>query len=138
MKKVFLKRNKQRQSLICLKSCEMNNFLAILEFYAYYTEYKNAKFTRINVHGRTNVKCFTQTQLLWFCKDTAKVSSFPLLKIDTKSTHFLPAKKKILTLWIELQRNKIRKVSKSFIQTPSGRNLQIARIFSKNVNKEAT
>ena len=28
-----------------------------------------------------------QTQLLRFCKDTAKVSSLPLLKITTKSTH---------------------------------------------------
>ena len=40
----------------------MNKFLAILEFYAFYIDYKNAKFTRIN--GRTNVKYFMQTYLL--------------------------------------------------------------------------
>ena len=84
--KCFLKRSKQWQSLICLKNCEMNNFLAIKEFCA--------KFTGINFLGRTNVKYLMQTQLLRFCKNTAKVSSLPLLKITTKSTHFLPAKKK--------------------------------------------
>ena len=88
MKKFFLKRNKQRQSLICLKNCEMNNFLAILELCAFYIEYKKVKFTAINFRGRTNVKYFMQTQVLRFCKDTAKVSSLPLLKITTKSIHF--------------------------------------------------
>ena len=115
VKKFFLKRNKQKQSLICLKNCEMNNFLAILEFCAFYIEYKNAKFTGINFRGWTNVKCFMQTQLLWFSKNTAKVSSFPLLKITTISTHFLPAKKKIPMLLIELQTNKIKKVPKPYI-----------------------
>ena len=100
--KTFLKRNKQRQSLICLKNCEMNNFLATLEFCAFYTEYKNAKFTGIKFRGRNNVKYLMQTQLLRFCKNTAKVSPLRLLKITTKSTHFLPAEKKILILWIEL------------------------------------
>ena len=85
----------------------MNNFLAIKEFCA--------KFTGINFLGRTNVKYLMQTQLLRFCKNTAKVSSLPLLKITTKSTHFLPAKKKIPILWIELQTNKIQKVSKPYI-----------------------
>ena len=47
----------------------------------------------INFRGRANVKYFMQTQLLRFYKDTAKVSSLPLLKITAKSTHFLPAKK---------------------------------------------
>ena len=56
-----------------------------------------------------------QTQVLRFCKDTAKVSSLPLLKITTKSTHFLPAKKKVPILWIELQTNKMQKVSKPYI-----------------------
>ena len=55
-----------------------------------------------------------QTRLLRFCKNTAKVSSPPLLKITTKSTHFLPAKK-IPILWIELQTDKMQKVSKSYI-----------------------
>ena len=61
----------------------------------------------INFRGRANVKYFMQTQLLRIYKDTTKVSSLPLLKITTKSTHFLPAKKKIPILWIELQTNKI-------------------------------
>ena len=52
----------------------------------------------INFRGRTSVKYFMQTQLLQFCKDTVKVFSFPLLKIATKSTDFLPAKK-ISILW---------------------------------------
>ena len=44
------------------------------------------------------------------CKDTAKVFSLPLLKIITKSTHFLPAKKKIPILTPRYQ-----------IPTPSGK-----------------
>ena len=84
----------------------------------------------INFRGRANVKYFMQTQLLRFYKNTTKVASLPLLKITTNSTHFLLAKKtlKIPILWIELQTNKIRKVS----------NLQIATTFSKIVNKEVT
>ena len=69
----------------------------------------------INFRGRTNVKYFMQTQLLQLFKNTTEVSSLPLLKITTKSTHFLPAKKKIPILWIELQTNKIQKVSKPYI-----------------------
>ena len=76
-----------------------------------------------------------QTQLLRFCKDTAKVSSLLFLEITTKSTHFLPAKNKIPILWIEIQTNKIQKVSKPYIQTPSGKSLQIAKTFSKNMEK---
>ena len=62
----------------------MNNFLAILESCAFYIEYKKVKFTAINFRGRTNVKHFMQTQVLQFCKDTAKVSSLYLLKTTTK------------------------------------------------------
>ena len=40
----------------------------------------------INFRGRTSVKYFMLTQLLLFYKDTAKVSSLPLLKITSKST----------------------------------------------------
>ena len=101
--------------MICLKKCEMNNFLAILELCAFYTEYKKVKFAAINFCGRTNLKYFAQTQVLRFCKDTAKVSSFLLLKVTTKSTCFFPAKKKTPILWIELQTNKIEKVSKPYI-----------------------
>ena len=55
----FWKMNKQRQSLICLKSCEMNNFLAILEFCAFYIKYKNAKFTELTfvVEPMLNILC---------------------------------------------------------------------------------
>ena len=38
----------------------------------------------INFRGPANVKYFMQTQVLRFYKDTAKVSSLPLLKITTK------------------------------------------------------
>ena len=68
----------------------MSNFLAILEFGVFYIEYKNVKFTGINFRGRTNVKYLMETQILRFCKNTAKVSFLPLLKVTTKSTHFLP------------------------------------------------
>ena len=101
--------------MIYLKNCEMNNFLAILELCASCIKYKKLKFTAINFHGGTIVKYFMQTQVLQFCKDTAKVSSLPLLKITTKSTHFPPPKKKIPILWIEIQTNKIKKVSKPYI-----------------------
>ena len=47
------------------------------------------------------------TQLLQFCKDIAKkFLLFPMSEITTKSTCFLPVKKKIPILWIELQTNK--------------------------------
>ena len=93
----------------------MNNFLAILELCAFYIEYKKVKFTAIKFRGRNNVKKFMQTQVLRFCEDTAKVSSLLLLKITTKSTHFLPAKKEIPILWIEFQINNLQKVSKPYI-----------------------
>ena len=80
----------------------MNNFSAILGFFAFYIKLKNAEFMGINFRGRTNIKYFMQTELLRVCKDTAKASSLLLLKITTKSTHFLPANKKISILWIDL------------------------------------
>ena len=46
-----------------------------------------------------------------FFRNTANVSSLLLVKITTKSTNFLPAKKKIPILKIELQTNKIQKVT---------------------------
>ena len=93
----------------------MNNFLTILELYVFYIEYKKVKFMAISFRGRTNVKYFMQTLLLQSFKDTAKFSSLPLLKITTKSLRFLPAKKKIPILRIELQTNEIKKVSKPYI-----------------------
>ena len=108
----------------------MNNFLAIKEFCA--------KFTGINFLGRTNVKYLMQTQLLRFCKNTAKVSSLPLLKITTKSTHFLLAKKKIPIPWIELKINIKYKRSQNLTSKHRAvKNLQIAKTFSKNVDKKA-
>ena len=92
----------------------MNNFLALLELCTFYIQFKKVKFTAINFRGQTNVKHFRQTQLLRFSEDTAKVSSLPLLRITTKSTHFLPAKK-ILIVRIELQLKKLQKVSKPYI-----------------------
>ena len=47
----------------------------------------------------------------------------PLLKITTKSTHLFPVKKEILILWIELQINKIQKISKPY---------RAVKHFSKN------
>ena len=91
----------------------MNNFLAILELCGViYIEYKKVKFTAINFLGRISLKYFMQIQLLRFCKVTTKVSSLPLLKITTKSAHFISAEKKIPILWIEPQTNKIQKVSR--------------------------
>ena len=85
----------------------MTNFLAILEFCAFYMKFKITKFTGINFCG--------PSQLLRFCKNAAKISSLPLLKITTISAHFLPVKKKIPILWIELQANEMQKVSKPYI-----------------------
>ena len=55
----------------------MNNFLAILDLYAFYIEYKNAKFTEINFHGRTNVKYFMQISFCDFVKVQQKFLPFP-------------------------------------------------------------
>ena len=74
----------------------------------------------INFLGRTDVKYFMQTQLLRFCKDAAKVSSLPLLKITTESTHFLFVKKKIPICGLNFK----QKICK------------LQRHFSKNVNKD--
>ena len=63
----------------------------------------------INFCGPTNVKYFMQTELLRFCKDTTNISSLPLLKITTKSTHFLPAKT------VDRTSEKIQTVSKPYI-----------------------
>ena len=70
-------------------------------------EYKNVKFKAIiYFSGQTNVNNFMQTQLLWFCKKSQKFLLLPMLETTTKSTYFLPTKKKIQILWIEIQTNK--------------------------------
>ena len=115
----------------------MNNIFAILELCAFYMEYKNAKLTEISFGGRNNVKYFLQTQLLRFSKDTAKVSSL-LLKTFTNSTHFLLAKRKIPILWTELKQIKYKKSQHLASKHRAVKNLEIAKTFSKNVDKEAT
>ena len=107
----------------------MNNFLKILQLYAFYIEQKKAKFKGINLRGRINFKYFMQTQLLRFCKDTTKVFSLSVLKITTKSIHFLPGKKKIPILWTVLQANKMQLVSKPYILTSSGKKLGNCKDF---------
>ena len=115
VKKFFLKRKKQRQKFDLFKNCEMSNFL---ELPAFYIEYKKVKFMAINFRVRTNVKY-----------SFAKIRY--LVKITTKSTHFLPAKKKIPLLWIELQTNKIQKVSTQNLTSKhrTVKSLQIAKSF---------
>ena len=92
----------------------MNNFLATLELCAFYIEYKKVKFTTINFGVEPILNILCKHRFCDFVK-IPQVSSLPLLKITTKSTHFLPAKKKILILWIEIQTNKIQKFSKPYI-----------------------
>ena len=89
----------------------------------------------INFRGRTNVKYFTQTQLLRFYKDTAKVSSLPLLKIATKS--------KIIRRryqYCELNFKQI-KYKRSYNLTSKHRVVKKfanCKYFFENLNKEAT
>ena len=116
----------------------MNNFLAILELSAFYIEYKKVKFTAINFRGRTNVKYFMQTQLLRFCKDTAKVYPLPLLKIAAKSTYFLTAKKRYQYCGLNFKQKKHKRPQNLTSRHRAVENLQIAKTFSKNKNKEAT
>ena len=95
------------------------------------------KFMVINSRGLTNVKYFLcKHSFLQFCKDTAKVTPLPLLKITTKSTHFLTAKKEIPTLWNVLETNKCKRSQNLTSKYQAIKNMQIAKIFSKNVNKE--
>ena len=77
-----------------------------------------------------------QTQILQFFKDTAKVSSLPLLKMTTKATHFLPSEKKIQILWIKLQTNKLQNLKSQNLTFKhlSVKKLQTAKTFSKNVS----
>ena len=76
-----------------------------------------------------------QTQLL-------KVSSLPLLKITSKSTHFLSEGKKIrIELWLNGLNFKQIKQQRPQNLKPKQyavKKLKTAKTFSKNVNKEAT
>ena len=72
------------------------------------------KYVAINFRGRTNVK----HSFCDFVMISVKVSSLPLLKITTKSTHFLPAKKKIPILTPRYQ-----------IPTPSGKKFANCKYF---------
>ena len=89
----------------------------------------------INFCGRINAKYFMQTQL-------SKVSSLPLLKITSKSTHFLSGGKKIrIELWLNGLNFKQIKQQRPQNLKPKQyavKKLKTAKTFSKNVNKEAT
>ena len=56
---------------------------------------------------------------------------FFMLKITTKSIYFLPAKKKIPILWIELQTKTLRGFKTSHLQTSSGKKFANCKDFSK-------
>ena len=62
---------------------------------------------------------------------------FFMLKITTKSIYFLPAKKKIPILWIELQTKTLEVLKPHIYRHRAVKNSQIAKTFQKNVNKEA-
>ena len=72
----------------------MNNFLAVLEFCAFYIEYKNAKLTGINFVVELMLNILCKHSFSYFVKISQKFLP-SLVKITTKSTHFVPAKKKI-------------------------------------------
>ena len=93
----------------------------------------------INFRGRANVKYFMETQLLRFYKDTAKAFSLSLLKVTTKSTNFLPAKKKILILCgLNYKQIKYKRSQNLTSKHQMVKNFQIVKTFLKNLNKEAT
>ena len=79
MKTIVFEKKQKRQSLICSRDGELNNFLTILELcinnFLSTLEYKNVELKAINFSGQTTVKYFMQTQHLWCYKDTTKVSS---------------------------------------------------------------
>ena len=79
-----------------------------------------------------------QTQLLRFCKDTAKVSSLPFLKITTKSKHFLLAKKRYQYCGLNFKQINYKRSQNLTSKHLAVKYLQIAKTFPKNVNKEAT
>ena len=92
----------------------------------------------MNFRGQTNVKYFIQTQLLQFCRDTIKVSSFPLLKITTKSTYFPLQRRRYQYCGLNFKQIKYKRSQNLTSKHRAVKNLQIAKTFSKNVNKEAT
>ena len=76
---------KQTRSLICSKSYEMTNFLAILELCAFYLEYKKVKFMAINrkfddeiVKPMLNILC--KHSFCDFVKIQQKFPPFPCWK----------------------------------------------------------
>ena len=68
MKTIVFKKKQKRQSLICSRNGELNNFLTILELcinnFLSTLEYKNVELKAINFSGQTTVKYFMQTQHL--------------------------------------------------------------------------
>ena len=90
----------------------MNTFLVILELYAFYIEHKKVKFMQLTFEVEPMLNILSKHSFCSFVKIMRKFFPFPLLKTTTKSTHFFSAKKK---KWIELQTNKVQKVSKPYI-----------------------
>ena len=68
MKTIVFEKKPKRQSLICSRNGELNNFLTILELcinnFLSTLEYKNVELKAINFSGQTTVKYFMQTQHL--------------------------------------------------------------------------
>ena len=60
-KKLFIEKKQRKAKFDLFKNCKMNNFLAILELFAFYIERKKVKFKAINFRDETNVKYFMQT-----------------------------------------------------------------------------
>ena len=135
VKNFFLKRNKQTGSLICLKIAKWIIFSDTGVICILHRVQKGIKFMAINFRGRTNVKCFMQTQLLRFCQDTGKVSALPLLKVCTKWTYFFPARRRYHYCGLTLKQIKYKRPQNLTSKKQAVKNLQIAKTFSKNVNK---
>ena len=94
-------------------------------------EYKKVKFTANRFGGSTNAKRFMQAQLLRFCKDAAKVSSVALLRITTKSATYQYC-------GLSLKQIEHKKSENVTSKHRAVKSLQIAKTFSKNMNKEVT
>ena len=90
----------------------------------------------INFRGRTNVKYCMQTQLLAFYKDTAKVSSLPLLKKLLNQHIFSLRRKKYQYCVLNFKQIKYKRSEN--LTSKHREVLQIAKTFSEIVNKEAT
>ena len=71
-----------------------------------YIEYKIVKFKAINFSVKPVLNILCRHSFFDFVKVPQKFLPFLMLEITTKSAYFLPAKKEIPILWIEIQTNK--------------------------------